>query len=183
MNRPDFLPKDTTPLRCGTETINVYPRLSVTAEDDKKSHAFHVTSAALDVATFIKHNARATFLSEHFGLSSEMILLNSEMLDKWNALWCHPKNHTLINYMSVLGVAIPNCFDDQENLKPVQDGVAADCRPNGIKYMTVSTIITFADGEQLHFTQSFDFTMQDETVTRLEVAALPLTALQTASNT
>ena len=51
MNRPAFLPKDTTPLRCGTETINVYPRLSATAEDDKKSHAFHVTSAALNVST------------------------------------------------------------------------------------------------------------------------------------
>ena len=86
MNRLAFLPKDTTPLHCGTKIINVYPRLSATAEDDEKSHAFHVTSAALEVATFIKHNARATFLSEHFGLSSEMILLNSEMLDKWNAL-------------------------------------------------------------------------------------------------
>ena len=82
MNRPAFLPKDTTPLCCCIETINVYPRLSVTAEDDEKSHAFHVTSAALDFATVIKHNARAAFLSEHFGLSSEMILLNSEMLDK-----------------------------------------------------------------------------------------------------
>ena len=54
MNRPDFLPKDTTPLRCGTETINVYPRLSAMAEDEEKSHAFHVTSASLNVATFIK---------------------------------------------------------------------------------------------------------------------------------
>ena len=75
MNRPAFLPKDTTPLRCGTETINVYPRLSATAEDDEKSHAFHVTSATVNVAIFIKHNARAAFLNEHFGLSSEMILL------------------------------------------------------------------------------------------------------------
>ena len=33
--------------------------------------------------------------------------------------------------------------------------------------MTVSTSITFADGEQLHFTPSFDLPMQDETVTRL----------------
>jgi hypothetical protein len=165
-HREAFLPQESTPVRCGHETISVYPKIPPTASDNEKSHAFHVTASALDVASTIQPKARTTFLAEYMGLGSEMIMLLADMTDDWNGQWCHPAQMTLINFMDIQGQVIHNCLDNAGALKAVQDGLAADCRPDGLKYMTVSTHVVFANNEQLQFTQTFELPQGARQVTR-----------------
>ena len=51
-------------------------------------------------------------------------------------------------------------------LKPIQNGDVATCRPNGIKYVTVNTVLLFDDNKRQMFTQTFELPMLALEVTR-----------------
>ena len=77
--RAQFVPKKAVSVRVGSQGIDVYPILEPTAADSEKSHAFYVTSAALDVVG-IQPKQRLSFLANQMGLQADLISMVTEMM-------------------------------------------------------------------------------------------------------
>ena len=160
-----FTPKVSVAVKCGSETVSVYPILSPTDPLAELSHAFHVTMTALK-ATSIPPRQQFQFLTDRMGLTSQAIALRQDLMDEFTLLWEDPANMEVINYRNDEGQPINNCRTQAGNLKPIQNGPAASCRPNRIKYVTVRSVIDFIDGQHFQFVHTIELPMQAVQVQR-----------------
>ena len=165
VHNPVFSPKDTVPVKCGSETVSVYPTCSPTNPMAELSHAFYTTSSALE-ATNIPPKQQFQFLTDRMGLTSQAISIRQDLFDEFRTLWQEPANMELINYRNDEGVAINNCLNAVGLLKPIQDGPAAGCRPSNIKYMTVRSTVNFVNGLHHRFVHTIELPVQIAQVQR-----------------
>ena len=148
--RQEFRPKKVEYVKCGDRVAGVYPVLEPTASDAEKSHAFWVTAKAMEISG-VGPKQRLDFLAERMGLATEHLAQVAQMMDDWRKGWQNPRHFRFINFRDEGGAAIANCFTNTGELRPIQNGPAASCRPAGIKFITVMTELTVSGTKRMSF--------------------------------
>ena len=161
--------KQTVAAKIGSQTFDVYPLLpktDVTAEET--SHAFHLNLEAVRSSKLTTEQA-VLWLAVRMNVGTQAHGHIAELCDNYDARWSSPTNWTFVSYRDASGNVMANAVDANSALKPVQDGAAAACRPQGVQYLTISTTIdwTIAGASRRQtFLQTVELPQSVKAVTR-----------------
>ena len=114
-----------------------------------------MTANALEVAG-INHRVRLNFLAERMDLQTEHSAQAAQMMDDWRKGWQNPRHFRFVAFRDEKGDEIPSCFKANGDIKEVESGSREDCRPDGVKYLTVMTELLIGGTKRMTFRQSFE---------------------------
>ncbi len=163
VDRP-FEPQPLISVRIGSQYVNLHPILEADATDAEWSHSWKSNHANL-CATTLAPRVIIHTLADRAGLSTNLAAHVANIKDEFKRLRSNPANMTLLSYRGRDGAEVADTLVNGA-LKPVQDGAAGDCRPNGVLYLTVDTNITLPNGSRMHFPQTYELPQGSRNVTR-----------------
>ena len=130
----------------GRTSVSLYPKVEGGWSDAEKSMAFQQIKAALAQAD-LDQRARILALADRLNLmtTAESILADWER--RLNRHWADFAYLTILSWHNAAGNPIDDTAmaADASVLKPVQDGVVADCRSAGVKFVRVQLELDYAD--------------------------------------
>jgi hypothetical protein len=141
-----FVPKDTVNVVIGKQSANIYPKIEPMWNVEERAYAFHVASTALKnlhLTAYVYVDAMGVFLDSQTVVAS----LKADFYNHFEDHWLDFAHLQILSFHntaggSVAGATIPA---DTSVLKPVQNGVIADCHPADVHYVRVQLTLNFTD--------------------------------------
>jgi len=140
-----FVPRKPEIVLIGRTSVSLYPKVDPTMSDPEKAMAYQQNRTALATAD-LDQRARILALAERLDLmlTAESSLANWERRLTKN--WYNFASLTIISWHNAGGVAMTNTTPvDNPTLLPVQDGAAAACHAEGVKFVRVSLALNFSN--------------------------------------
>jgi len=134
-----FVPPKPEIILIGRTSVSLYPKVDPTMSDPEKAMAYQQNCTALATAD-LDQRARILTLVERLDL---MLIAESNLADWEQRLtknWYNFANLTIISWHNARGAAMTNTtpVDNPTVLLPIQDGEAAGCHAEGVKFVRVS---------------------------------------------
>ena len=130
-----FIPKKKVTHYHGKLTLQLYADITHDMMDPERTYAFNVNKTAVKNEHALSYTSKLDIMGEKHNSTNivdvELNQWKTEGLtqlksnDELKVLSCH--DHT--------GAPILNCADANGRIKPIQDGLAADCRPNNMIWL------------------------------------------------
>jgi hypothetical protein len=141
-----FVPRKAKTVVIGKTSVLLYPKVDPTMSDPEKALAYQQNCAVLAGADH-DQRARILALAERLDL---MLMAESSLADwerKLSKNWFNFANLMIISWHNACGGIIINTTtaDSPSVLLPVQNGAAAMCRPEGVKFVRVHLGLDFLD--------------------------------------
>jgi hypothetical protein len=128
-----FVPKQFTPITLDKTTVYVYPMLSSTMNENKKTYGFGVTKNALKAASMISFKTRLECLKQTTNSASTVDVISSKFIDHAEDFISKISNLSIKSYHGPNGHVIFNCTITQNgHLKPTSNVTAPNRRPANI---------------------------------------------------
>ena len=144
---PLFIPKETVSVVIGRQSVHLYPDIHPSMSIAEKAHGFHITttnlrSARLTPDVYVDH------LGMHLDSTTIVAGLKYDFNNHLMKNWLNNDHLRLLSFHNTAGtdITVPaTTADDRQVLKPVQNGVIADCRPGDVRYVRYELDLDFAD--------------------------------------
>jgi hypothetical protein len=137
-----FVPRKAKTVVIGKTSVSLYPKVDPTMSDPEKALAYQQSRAVLAGAD-LDQRARILALAERLDL---MLTAESSLVDwerKLSKNWFNFANLTIISWHNARGGIIINTTvaDNPSILLPVQNGAAAMCPTENVKFSDLNTIV------------------------------------------
>jgi hypothetical protein len=141
-----FVPRKAETIVIGKTSVSLYPKVDPTMSDPEKVLAYQQNCAALAGAD-LDRRARILALAERLDL---MLTAESSLVDwesKLSKNWFNFTNLAIISWHNACSGIIINTTvaDNPSILLPVQNGAAAMCCAEGVKFVPVHLGLDFSD--------------------------------------
>jgi hypothetical protein len=141
-----FVPRKAKTIVIGKTSVLLYPKVDPTMPDPEKALAYQQNCAALASAD-LDQRARILALAERLNL---MLMAESSLADwerKLTKNWFNFATLTITSWHNACGGIISNTTvaNNTSVLLPVQNGAAAMCRAEGVKFFGVHLRLDFSD--------------------------------------
>lgn len=140
-----FNPKKKVTYTHGRVTLSMYPDIDNTMNDHERTLAFNINKNAVRTARSLDYETRLHIMGEKHNCSN---LIDVE-LEHWKTTGFNQLTQNgqlnIITYHGYNGAVINDAFDQNGDLKPIQNGAMAACRPEGIVYAKVRATMDFTN--------------------------------------
>lgn len=139
-----FVPKTTEVVKVAGKSVILYPALPVDAPIDEKCHAYHHNRNALETARIPARELLET-MGNRLNGSTFVTGETVEYLEVFNTSWVNPDRFIILSYHNSAGNLINDATDASGlDLKQIQQGDPAICRPNDVQFFKARVICDFA---------------------------------------
>ena len=138
-----FVPKDLVERNMSaagsTAKIMLYPVTQRNWPEAEKAHSIHSASSILIQQTSMTNEEKLRNLGVCTNSQSTVMAIMGSFKRKFGRSQFDFTNLTILGFYDNNGALIANCSTDADSsiLKPVQDGIVADCRPANVKFVKV----------------------------------------------
>ena len=139
-----FTPRTLVAVCVSSYTVNLYPVVDETMEVHERAHAYHVNKAAFAAQT-IPTRLQLDALGNHLNLAMAMDGILQEWTRYFHDHWADFRHLKILSFHDTKGDMISNTtsMTDPVRLLPVQDGNAANCCKQGVKFVRVQLCLDF----------------------------------------
>jgi len=131
-----FTPRTLVAVCIGSYTVNLYPVVDETMEAHERTHAFHVSKAALALQT-IPTQLQIDTLGNQLNLVATLDGVIHDWFRYYQDSWYNFKCLKVLRFHDIKGDIITNTTAPQGPtiLLPVQDGNVVGCRKQNVKFI------------------------------------------------
>ena len=135
---------ETVPITIGRQTTSIYPKVHPLMSIAERAYAYHVTSTALK-SLRLAPDVYLDNMGMYLDSNTVVTGLKFDFNEYFDENWTNMDYLTILSFHDTAGAVIANATmaNDMAVLKPVQDGVIADCRPGDVRYVRLQLILDF----------------------------------------